>query len=671
MSSSNDQFCIPLSQRSTSGLSEMTSSDQKSCTEGAALSFHNICYRVKMKSGFLLGKKTVEKEILLNISGIMRPGLNAILGPPGAGKSVLLDVLAARKHPETFSGDVLINGEPQSANFKCHSGYVAQDDVVMGTLTVRENLHFSAALRLPTTMTNHEKTEKINEVIEELGLGKVADSKVGTEQIHGVSRAERKKTSIAMELVTDPSILFLDEPTSALDSSTAHTIFLLLKRMSKQGRTIIFSIRQSQYSIFKVFDSLTLLAAGKLIFHGPAQMAVEYFASAGYNCGPYANPAVLLLDVIGGVFTAVESDREEEDHECEKTEEFFMRDEPGIENLAEIYANSSFYRDTKAELDRLSDVSLKPLLVDGSSETFQPKNQGGACAVSPGASAQTEQVKDVSTGSSGSRVDRRPHRPSLLKYRTVHVQWHRDRDVSSAHKFQSCRLYFVPTRTPPGARIARLLFMAFMSAAPELCPDLASPRQRRSTVSEESVLTQTPRTGQGFEDSVDDSGRGSAMREDHRLKPAVEAFFIMVLTLLMVSCSADSVALGMTVGQSVLLSIVTLLINDYFRVIQTFWIMTVLFGTTGSQLLWLQYISIPYYGLMALQHNELLGQNFCPGLNETAGNGCPSYVTCTGEEFLTGLGQFSSSQSVYQNLLRNFAETHVWILPHPTAELPP
>nr|XP_013008160.1 ATP-binding cassette sub-family G member 2-like [Cavia porcellus] len=355
MSSGNEQFGIPLSPRNTSGLSEMTFSDLKSYTKGAVLSFYNICYREKVKSGFLLRCKTVEKELLSNISGIMRPGLNAILGPPGAGKSVLLDVLAARKHPEKFSGGVLINGESYPDNLKYYSGYVAKDDIMMGTLTVKENLHFSAALRLPTTMTNHEKSEKINEVIEELGLGKVADSKVGTEQIQGVSRAERKKTSIAMELVTDPSILFLDEPTNALDCSTAHAVFLLLKRRSKQGRTIIFSIHQPRHSIFEMFDSLTLLAAGKLIFHGPAQMVVHYFASAGYNCELYTNHAVFLLDVISGVFPAVESDTRDKDHEREEIEVFSTKEEPVIEKLAKFYENSSLYQTTKLKLDQLSD----------------------------------------------------------------------------------------------------------------------------------------------------------------------------------------------------------------------------------------------------------------------------------------------------------------------------
>ncbi|XP_066242645.1 broad substrate specificity ATP-binding cassette transporter ABCG2-like [Saccopteryx leptura] len=289
----------------------------------------------------------------------MRPGLNAILGPTGGGKSSLLDILAARKDPQGLSGDVLINGAPRPANFKCNSGYVVQDDVVMGTLTVRENLQFSAAVRLPTTMTNHEKNERINMVIQELGLTEVADSKVGTHFTRGVSGGERKRTSIGMELITDPSILFLDEPTTGLDSSTANAVLLLLKRMSQQGRTIIFSIHQPRYSIFKLFDSLTLLASGRLVFHGPAHEALGYFASAGYHRDPYNNPADFLLDIINGESSAVVLTREDKDGEANDTEEPSKRDKPLVEKLAELYVNSTFFREVKVELDQLSGVQKK------------------------------------------------------------------------------------------------------------------------------------------------------------------------------------------------------------------------------------------------------------------------------------------------------------------------
>ncbi|XP_074882071.1 broad substrate specificity ATP-binding cassette transporter ABCG2-like isoform X2 [Buteo buteo] len=278
---------------------------------GSVVSFHNIQYSVKQSSGFLCKRKTVEKKILHNVYGIMKPGLNAILGPTGSGKSSLLDVLAARKDPAGLSGEVLIDGIPQPPNFKCISGYVVQDDVVMGTMTVRENLHFSAALRLPSSISVKEKEERVTQIISELGLTKVADAKVGTELIRGVSGGERKRTNIGMELITEPPVLFLDEPTTGLDASTANAVLTLLKKLSRRGRTIIFSIHQPRYSIFKLFDSLTLLALGKVLYHGPAKQALEYFSSIGYECEPFNNPADFFLDIINGDSTAVAASKED------------------------------------------------------------------------------------------------------------------------------------------------------------------------------------------------------------------------------------------------------------------------------------------------------------------------------------------------------------------------
>uniref|UniRef100_A0A674N644 ATP-binding cassette, sub-family G (WHITE), member 2a n=1 Tax=Takifugu rubripes TaxID=31033 RepID=A0A674N644_TAKRU len=247
----------------------------------------------------------------INYSGIMKPGLNAIMGATGSGKSSFLDILAARKDPAGLMGEVLINGAPQPPNFKCLSGYVVQDDVVMGTLTVRENLNFSAALRLPTYVTQKEKQQKVNKLIEELGLGRVADSRVGTQLIRGISGGERKRTNIGMELIIDPSVLFLDEPTTGLDASTANSVLLLLKRMAKNGRTIILSIHQPRYSIYRLFDSLTLLVNGKQVYHGPAQRALAYFSDIGYTCETHNNPADFFLDIINGDMTAVANSRED------------------------------------------------------------------------------------------------------------------------------------------------------------------------------------------------------------------------------------------------------------------------------------------------------------------------------------------------------------------------
>uniref|UniRef100_A0A8D3C0U9 Broad substrate specificity ATP-binding cassette transporter ABCG2 n=1 Tax=Scophthalmus maximus TaxID=52904 RepID=A0A8D3C0U9_SCOMX len=279
--------------------------------------------------------------VLLSCSGIMRPGLNAILGPTGSGKSSFLDILAARKDPCGLSGEVLIDGAPQPPNFKCLSGYVVQEDVVMGTLTVRENLRFSAALRLPSSVPQNEKEARVNHLIKELGLTKVADSKVGTEMSRGISGGERKRTNIGMELIIDPSVLFLDEPTTGLDASTANSVLLLLKRMASHGRTIILSIHQPRYSIYRLFDTLTLLVSGKMVFHGPAPKALDYFANIGYPCEPHNNPADFFLDVINGDFTDLDS------------EELSSSRQSIEERLIEEYRNCSYSGDTRAELDRI------------------------------------------------------------------------------------------------------------------------------------------------------------------------------------------------------------------------------------------------------------------------------------------------------------------------------
>ncbi|NXA30680.1 ABCG2 protein, partial [Ibidorhyncha struthersii] len=121
-------------------------------------------------------------------------------------------------------------------------------------------------------------------------------------------------------------------------------------RMSKQGKTIIFSIHQPRYSIFRLFDNLTLLAAGRVLYHGPAQKAIEYFQSIGYQCEPYNNPADFFLDIINGDSTAVAMSKIDEPNTEERTE----YDKTLAEELAEKYSNSAYYQETKAVLENTS-----------------------------------------------------------------------------------------------------------------------------------------------------------------------------------------------------------------------------------------------------------------------------------------------------------------------------
>uniref|UniRef100_A0A4X1U861 ABC transporter domain-containing protein n=1 Tax=Sus scrofa TaxID=9823 RepID=A0A4X1U861_PIG len=618
MSSNSYQVSIPMSKRNTNGLPGSSSNELKTSAGGAVLSFHDICYRVKVKSGFLFCRKTVEKEILTNINGIMKPGLNAILGPTGGGKSSLLDVLAARKDPHGLSGDVLINGAPRPANFKCNSGYVVQDDVVMGTLTVRENLQFSAALRLPTTMTNHEKNERINMVIQELGLDKVADSKVGTQFIRGVSGGERKRTSIAMELITDPSILFLDEPTTGLDSSTANAVLLLLKRMSKQGRTIIFSIHQPRYSIFKLFDSLTLLASGRLMFHGPAREALGYFASIGYNCEPYNNPADFFLDVINGDSSAVVLSRADRDEGAQEPEEPPEKDTPLIDKLAAFYTNSSFFKDTKVELDQFSGGRKKKKSSVYKEVTYTTsfchqlrwisrrsfKNLLGNPQASVAQIIVTITLGlvigaffyDLKNDPSGIQ-----NRAGVLFFLTIDQCFS---SVSAVELLVVEKKLFIHEYISGYYRVSSYFFGKLLS-------DLLPMRMLPSI-----IFTCITYFLLG-------------------LKPAVGSFFIMMFTLMMVAYSASSMALAIAAGQSVV-SVATLLANISFVFMMIFSGLLVNLKTVVPWLSWLQYFSIPRYGFSALQYNEFLGQNFF----------C---TQCTGAEYLENQGISLSAWGLWQN----------------------
>ncbi|XP_072050160.1 broad substrate specificity ATP-binding cassette transporter ABCG2-like [Amphiura filiformis] len=264
----------------------------------SVVSFHNLHYSIQVKEN----KKKVEKIILNNVSGVFKSGLNAIMGPSGSGKTTLLDILASRKNPKGLDGTVLINGSLPHPNIDLMCGYVEQEDVVMGSLTVRENLSFCAALRLPGHYTKEQRLRRVNIVIAELDLHDCADTKVGMtglfNRIRGVSGGERKRTCVGMELMIKPSILFLDEPTTGLDASTAKSVVQVLARLSQRGYTIIISIHQPRYDIFRLFNTYHLLSKGETVYHGPAGECLQYFNSIGFQCEKFDNPADYFLDVI-------------------------------------------------------------------------------------------------------------------------------------------------------------------------------------------------------------------------------------------------------------------------------------------------------------------------------------------------------------------------------------
>lgn len=145
----------------------------------------------------------------------------------------------------------------------------------MGTLTVRETITYSAQLRLPSNLKRAEVHEIIENVIMEMGLRECADQLIGNWHLRGISGGEKKRLSIALEILTQPRMLFLDEPTSGLDSAAAFFVVQVLKNAAAGGRTIVCSIHQPSSEVFSLFDDLCLLSCGKTIYFGEAKLAVE------------------------------------------------------------------------------------------------------------------------------------------------------------------------------------------------------------------------------------------------------------------------------------------------------------------------------------------------------------------------------------------------------------
>ncbi|XP_007890144.1 broad substrate specificity ATP-binding cassette transporter ABCG2 isoform X2 [Callorhinchus milii] len=576
-------------------------SDKSELPAGCTVTFYSIYYRVKTRSGPPYFNKVKMKEILTDINGIMSPGMNAILGPTGSGKSSLLDILAARKAEAGLTGELLLDGAPQPPNFKCISGYVIQDDVVMGTLTVRENLQFSAALRLPRHIGRIEQNKRIDKVIKELGLTEVANSKVGTQLIRGVSGGERKRTNIGMELIINPTVLFLDEPTTGLDASTAHAVLLLLKRMSKQGKTIIFSIHQPRYSIFKLFDSLTLLANGRMIFQGPAFKALDYFATIDMDFEAlFGKTETTLAEKLAIMFSKSTYSSEmmaklKQLSEAKKGSESFHR---------QIMYSTSFSH----QLKWLTKRSFKNLLRSPQTSVAQI-----LVSLSMGlvVGALSFGVKNDLNGIQ--------NRVGALFFMTTNLCFS---SLSAIELFVIEKKIFIHEYISGYYRI----FAYFLSKLlVDLIPMRALPATVLATVTYFMI----------------------------GLKQTVSAFLTLVLTLIQVSTTATSMALAISTGYNVV-AVANLLVTLCFIFMVILSGLLVNLVSIVSWLSWLQYLSIPRYGLRALQINEFTGLKFCNNSHQlhTIGSKChpgPEFIICTGEQYLHSQGIDATAWGLWQN----------------------
>eukprot|EP00123_Amoebidium_parasiticum_P009594 comp19578_c0_seq1/m.23017 comp19578_c0_seq1/g.23017 ORF comp19578_c0_seq1/g.23017 comp19578_c0_seq1/m.23017 type:complete len:697 (-) comp19578_c0_seq1:129-2219(-) len=255
------------------------------------LSFDKITYTVKT------GPKST-LEILHGVSGLFRPGrLTAIMGPSGCGKSTLLDILADRKSEGKVDGAIRINGHPRGAMFKRIAAYVMQSDCLFASLTVRETLLFAAEFRLPDEMSPSAKMRVVDDVIRSLDLGIVANTRIGDDRSGGLSGGQKRRVTVAIEMVANPSVLFLDEPTSGLDAYGSLRLVRVLRRLADKGHNVVCTIHQPRSDIFALFDDLYLMKAGRTIYAGPIKGIRDYFLEAGYEMDPTVNPADFIVDL--------------------------------------------------------------------------------------------------------------------------------------------------------------------------------------------------------------------------------------------------------------------------------------------------------------------------------------------------------------------------------------
>jgi ABC-type multidrug transport system ATPase subunit len=238
------------------------------------------------------------KTILDDISADMPSGsLTAIIGGSGSGKTSLLNQMSGRMQGKRLStsGRTLFNG---TADAKVRSAYVIQQDILIPTLTVRETLTYAAQLRLPSSIIQAERTQLVEEVILELGLKEAADTRIGNHAHKGCSGGEKRRTSIGVQLLSNPSLIWLDEPTTGLDSTSAFQVVKTLQNLARSGRTIIVTIHQPRSEIWGLFDNVILLTRGSPAFAGKAEGCLQYFAKLGHEMPPFTNPAEYLIDVV-------------------------------------------------------------------------------------------------------------------------------------------------------------------------------------------------------------------------------------------------------------------------------------------------------------------------------------------------------------------------------------
>ncbi|GFQ00220.1 ABC transporter g family member 3 [Phtheirospermum japonicum] len=265
---------------------------------GASIVWRDLTVTIK-------GKRKYSDKVIKSSNGYALPGtMTVIMGPAKSGKSTLLRALAGRL-PDTgrVYGEVFVNGVKSRMPYGAY-GFVDRETTLIGSLTVREYLYYSALLQLPGFL--FRKSSGVEDAILAMSLGDYANKLIGGHcYMKGLRSGERRRIAIARELVMRPRILFIDEPLYHLDSVSALLMMVTLKKLASTGCTLIFTINQSSTEVFGLFDRICLLSNGNTLFFGETLACLQHFSNAGFPCPIMQSPSDHFLRAINTDFDRI------------------------------------------------------------------------------------------------------------------------------------------------------------------------------------------------------------------------------------------------------------------------------------------------------------------------------------------------------------------------------
>ena len=289
------KFCEPITLKKDELVVEDKEANDllQSCEVG----FENIKLTLKQK-----GNKPDRTILDGSLKGKASPGrMLAIMGPSGSGKSSLIHAIAGRIEENkkiTLSGDRYINHQKLSGDSMLPAAFIEQEVNFFPHMTVKETLDFRVELKLGSKLNKADRDDVVSNLIDMLGLQSSENTIVGNSKVRGLSGGERKRLSIACELISSPPVIILDEPTSGLDSYQAGQVTKSLRKLADSGKTIIAVIHQPSQNVFSMFDDLLLISEGNLMYYGEVKQVRSYLQNLGYPCSNDTGTAEFVLDCI-------------------------------------------------------------------------------------------------------------------------------------------------------------------------------------------------------------------------------------------------------------------------------------------------------------------------------------------------------------------------------------